>query len=122
MDQESLFWANTQALKSPRIREDPVLRYLPDMINDPASQLWSALPELGALCDSLMENSQAYFLGRQSVDAALDRTVEYWNQVIGEGQQHVRVVAYSARSVFPGTCSNPPFGQSTSVQGLLLRS
>lgn len=36
-----------------------------EMIGDPASQPWSVLPQLGDLCNSLMENAQEYFLGKK---------------------------------------------------------
>ncbi len=84
--ERSLFWANTKALESPSIKEDPVLRYLPRMIGDPASQPWSVLPQLGDLCNSLMENAQEYFLGKEDAKTALDDAVEYWNKVIREAR------------------------------------
>ena len=86
VEEKSLFWANTRALESPSIREDPVLRYLPQMIADPASQPWSVLPQLGDLCNALMENAQEYFLGKEDAQTALNDTVEYWNKVIGEAR------------------------------------
>jgi len=86
VQERSLFWANTKALKFPSIKEDPVLRYLPQMIGDPASQPWSVLPQLGDLCNSLMENAQEYFLGRKDAKTALDDAVEYWNKVIREAR------------------------------------
>lgn len=82
--EKSLFWANTRALESPSIKEDPVLRYLPEMIGDPASQPWSVLPQLGDLCNSLMKNAQEYFLGKKDAQTALDDAVDYWNKIIKE--------------------------------------
>ncbi len=84
--ERSLFWANTKALKFPSIKEDPVLRYLPQMIGDPASQPWSVLPQLGDLCNSLMKNVQEYFLGKKDAKTALDDAVEYWNKTIREAR------------------------------------
>jgi multiple sugar transport system substrate-binding protein len=84
--ERSLFWANTKALEFPSIKEDPVLRYLPQMIGDPASQPWSVLPQLGDLCNSLMKNAQEYFLGKKDAKTALDDAVEYWNKVIREAR------------------------------------
>jgi ABC-type glycerol-3-phosphate transport system substrate-binding protein len=84
--ERSLFWANTKALKFPSIKEDPVLRYLPQMIGDPASQPWSVLPQLGDLCNSLMKNAQEYFLGKKNAKTALDDAVKYWNKVIREAR------------------------------------
>ena len=84
--ERSLFWANTKALEFPSIKKDPALRYLPEMIGDPASQPWSVLPQLGDLCNSLMENAQEYFLGRKDAKTALDDAVEYWNKVIREAR------------------------------------
>ena len=86
VEEKSLFWANTKALAFPSIKEDPVLRYLPQMIGDPASQPWSVLPQLGDLCNALMENAQEYFLGKEDAQTALNDTVEYWNKVIGEAR------------------------------------
>jgi ABC-type glycerol-3-phosphate transport system substrate-binding protein len=84
--EKSLFWANTKALESPSIKEDPVLRYLPQMIGDPASQPWSVMPQLGDLCNSLMEKAQEYFLGKKDAKTALDDVVEYWNKVFREAR------------------------------------
>ncbi len=84
--ERSIFWANTKALDSPTIKEDPVLRYLPQMISDPASQPWSVLPQLGDLCNSLMKNAQEYFLGEKDAKVALNDAVEYWNKVIREAR------------------------------------
>ncbi len=82
----SLFWANTKALESPSIKEDPVLRYLPQMIGDPASQPWSVMPQLGDLCNALMENVQEYVLAKKDAKTALDDAVAYWNKVIQEAR------------------------------------
>ena len=84
--EKSLFWANTEALKSPSIKKDSTLRYLPEMIGDPASQPWSVLPQLGDLCNSLMKNAQEYFLGKKDAQTALDDAVDYWNKVIKEAR------------------------------------
>jgi len=84
--EKSQFWANTKALESPSIKEDPVLRYLPQMIGDSASQPWSVLPQLGDLCNSLMKNAQEYFLGKKDAQTALDDAVEYWNKIIQEAR------------------------------------
>jgi len=84
--EKSLFWANTKALGAPGIKENPVLRYLPEMIGDPASQPWSVLPQLGDLCNSLMKNAQEYFLGKKDAKTALNDTVEYWNKVIRQAR------------------------------------
>jgi len=84
VEEKSQFWANTKALESPSIKEDPVLRYLPAMIGHPDSQPWSVLPQLGDLCNSLMENAQEYFVGKEDAQTALDDAVAYWNKVIRE--------------------------------------
>ncbi|MEA1963569.1 MAG: sugar ABC transporter substrate-binding protein [Candidatus Aerophobetes bacterium] len=84
--ERSLFWANTKALEFPGIKDDLTLRYLPEMIGDPASQPWSVLPQLGDLCDALMKNAQEYFLGKKDAQTALDGAVDYWNKVIKEAR------------------------------------
>lgn len=84
--EKSLFWANTEKLKSPAIKEDPALRYLPEMISNPDSRSWSPLPQLGDLCDVLLKNAQEYFLGKKTPEAALDAAAEYWNRVIKEAR------------------------------------
>jgi len=84
--ERSLFWANTKALEFPSIKKDPALRYLPEMIGDPASQPWSVLPQLGDLCNSLMKNAQEYFLGRKDAKTALDDANAYWDKVIREAR------------------------------------
>ncbi|MBE0479159.1 sugar ABC transporter substrate-binding protein [Candidatus Aerophobetes bacterium] len=86
LKERSLFWANTRVLEDPDIKTDPVLRYLPQMINDPASQPWSVLPQLGDLCNSLMVNAQEYFLGRKEAQTALNDAVNYWNRIIEEAR------------------------------------
>jgi len=86
VEEKSQFWANTKALESSVIEEDPVLRYLPAMIGHPDSQPWSVLPQLGDLCNSLMENAQEYFVGKEDAQTALDDAVAYWNKVIREAR------------------------------------
>ncbi len=84
--EKSQFWANTKALESPAIEADPVLRYLPAMIGHSDSQPWSVLLQLGDLCNSLMENAQEYFVGKEDAQTALDEAVAYWNKVIREAR------------------------------------
>jgi ABC-type glycerol-3-phosphate transport system substrate-binding protein len=60
--EKSLFWANTEALKSPSIKKDSTLRY------------------------SLMKNAQEYFLGKKDAQTALDDAADYWNKVIKEAR------------------------------------
>jgi len=84
--ERALLWANIKALEAPAIEEDQVLRYLPEMIDNPASQPWSIIPQLDDLCNSLMENSQEYFLGRKDAKTALDDAIQYWNRVIREAR------------------------------------
>ena len=80
----SIPWATRTAFEAPFIEEDPILRYQPAMIGDPASQPLPILPEANDLFRVLAENMQAYFLGEKDARTALDDAAEYWNKVIAE--------------------------------------
>lgn len=78
--------ANTEVFNSPILQEDPVLRYVPEMLSDPADQPFCILPELKDLCDSVQKNGQEYLLGKKDAQTALDDAVEHWNKVILEAE------------------------------------
>jgi len=80
----SIPWATKTAFEAPFIKEDPILRYQPEMITDSASQPLPILPEMGELFRVLTENMQRFYLGEKNAKAALDDAAEYWNKVIAE--------------------------------------
>ncbi len=80
----SIPWATTAAFKAAFVKEDPILRYQPAMITDPASQPLPILPEMGELFRLLTENMQAYYLGQKDAQTALDDAVDSWNKIIAE--------------------------------------
>jgi ABC-type glycerol-3-phosphate transport system substrate-binding protein len=85
IDERSLAWANTRALASPALQDDPMLGPMSAMVSDPASQSWTVLPGLGELCGIIMEHAQDFFLGNVSAQQALDEAAEEWNAVVTGG-------------------------------------
>ncbi|MGC9530481.1 MAG: ABC transporter substrate-binding protein [Candidatus Bipolaricaulaceae bacterium] len=75
-------WANTAALNAPELKDDPILGPYGQMLSDPASQSWTALPRLGELCEVVMAHAQEYFLGEKSAQEALDEAAEEWNEIV----------------------------------------
>lgn len=80
----SMPFATKTVFAAPFIKEDPILRYQPDMIGDPASQPYSPVPEMLDLYRVLSENIQAFYLGQKTAKTALDDAAEYWRKVIQE--------------------------------------
>ena len=85
IEERSLAWANTRALASPSLHDDPMLGPMAAMVSNPASQSWTVLPGLGELCGIIIEHAQEYFLGRVSAQQALDEAAEEWNAVVSGG-------------------------------------
>jgi len=83
--ERSLAWANTRALASPALQDDPMLGPMSAMVSNPASQSWTVLPGLGELCGIIMEHAQDFFLGNVSAQQALDEAAEEWNAVVTGG-------------------------------------
>lgn len=75
-------WANKKAFESPMYETDPLLKQIPVMLSRPGGQPLPFIPELGDLINSFGENVQAYWLGRQSAEEALDTAAGHWNEVI----------------------------------------
>jgi multiple sugar transport system substrate-binding protein len=75
-------WANTAALSSPELADDPILGPYARMVSNPDSQSWIALPALGDLCSVIMARSQEYFLGRKTAQQALDDAAKEWNAIV----------------------------------------
>jgi multiple sugar transport system substrate-binding protein len=84
VEEKSMMWATKKAFESPAIQQNLILKYQPQMINDPDSQSIPILPEMEDLFRVLSENMQAYYLGRKDAKAAVDDAAAYWNQVMAE--------------------------------------
>jgi len=85
IEEKSLTWANTAALGAPELAEDPMLGPYSEMVSNPASRSWIALPALGDLCGVIMEHAQEYFLGLVDAETALNEAAEEWNAVVSGG-------------------------------------
>ena len=80
----SIPWATKAAFEAPFIKDNPILRFQPAMITDPASLPKPVLPEANDLYRALGENIQAYFLGQKDAKTALDDAAAYWNEKLAE--------------------------------------
>jgi maltose-binding protein MalE len=74
--------ATKTVFNAPFLKEDPMLRYQPQMITNPASEPELPLPEMEDLYRVCGENIQSFYLGQKTARTALDDAAKYWRDVI----------------------------------------